>query len=159
MINHPTAYLLEIQRTFRAAPEAVFSALTDPSQMNRWFFGMESGSARVEQDFRVGGNYTVNMFGTGGKAGGCHSEEGARAAPHGEYLEIDPPRKLAFTWISEGFVDMSTVTITLDPTEDGTRLTLRHELPDPSLLACHRDGWTNCLAHLAEWLEQGSGAA
>ena len=89
--------LLEIERTFAAPPEKVFDALTQPEKMNQWFFGMDHGCARVEQDFRVGGTYTINMMTPEGEDGSCDGE--VRHAPHGEYLEIDRPNRLVFTWI------------------------------------------------------------
>jgi len=143
---------LVIQRRIEASVETVFEALTRPEKMNQWFFGMPGGRAEVEQDFRVGGSYVARMFKPDGSEGGCeHSGESAYA-PHGEYLEIDAPWKLVFTWISEGFVDYSVVTIRLEEAGEATRLTLEHELP-AGVADAHEEGWTACLEHLRELLE------
>jgi len=144
--------MLDIERHFDAPREAVFAALTEPYKMNQWFFGMPGGSAKVEQDFRVGGSYTVNMFAADGSESKCENAREAEYAPHGEYLEIDPPNKLVFTWISEGFVDDSTVTVLLEEEEGGTKLVLRHELP-AAVVEPHREGWVTCISHLEAWLK------
>ncbi|MCH6258147.1 SRPBCC domain-containing protein [Puniceicoccaceae bacterium K14] len=149
MKEDSTFSLLEIERTLSASPEAVFAALTQPEKMNEWFFGMERGCAQVEQDFRVGGAYTINMIGPEGGASTCDGQE--RYAPHGEYLEIDPPHRLVFTWVSEGFVDDSTVTINLKAVDAGTKLVLKHELP-ANVVEPHTQGWNACLDHLVEFM-------
>ncbi len=134
--------MLEIKRTYKASQTKVFDALTKPEIMAEWFYGMDDGRAEVESDFKVGGAYVIRMFKGDGTQSDC-----AEYAPHGEFLEIDPPNKVAFTWISEGFVDHSIVTISLLSVEDGTELTLRHELPE-NVLPEHRQGWETCLGNL-----------
>src|SRR5262245_53976208 len=93
---------LVIKRILSAPRERVFSALTDPAKMAKWFIGMETGQAKVTSDFRVGGKYSVEMSNT---------EE--KCVPCGEYLEIVPPEKLSFTWSVDGKVKNSKVTIEL----------------------------------------------
>jgi uncharacterized protein YndB with AHSA1/START domain len=144
MKDDPTLTLLKIERTFSSSPEDVFAALTQPEKMNQWFFGLDQGCAKVEQDFRIGGQYTINMMSETGEASTCGGE--VRYAPHGEYIEIDPPRRLVFSWISEGFVEFSTVTIDLESIEAGTKLCLVHELP-AAVVEPHAEGWNACLDH------------
>jgi uncharacterized protein YndB with AHSA1/START domain len=74
--------------------------------MAEWFYGMEAGRAEVNSDLRVGGAYEIPTFNKEGAAATC-----AEYAPHGKYLEIDPPNRLSLTWVSEGFVDHSVVII------------------------------------------------
>ena len=73
----------------------------------------------------------------------------AEYEPHGEFLEIDRPNKIVFTWISEGFVDLSVLTISLVATEEGTKLILRHGLPE-AVADVHNEGWNACLGNLAK---------
>ncbi|MBL4575200.1 MAG: SRPBCC domain-containing protein [Opitutaceae bacterium] len=138
MDKSKTLSLLEIERELSASREAVFSALTQPEKMSQWFFGMDDGYSEAEVDLRIGGKYTVRMY--------LPNKELA-CAPHGEYLEIDPPQKLVFTWTAEGFVEHSVVTITLKESEKGTLLHLRHELPEEAV-AEHRQGWIACSERL-----------
>ncbi len=134
--------MLEIKRVFATDRLTLFEALTRPEIMAEWFYGMEEGRAEVDSDFRVGGKYEIRMYKADGEESGC-----AEYAPHGEFLEIDAPSKVVFTWISEGFVDHSVVTISLEETDGSTELTLRHELPEP-LIPPHREGWGTCLGNL-----------
>jgi uncharacterized protein YndB with AHSA1/START domain len=140
----PAPFKLVVKRTLPATRERVFSALTDPAKMARWFFGMETGHAQVKNDLRVGGKYSIAMI---------NDEE--KCAPTGEYLEIVPPEKLSFTWTVDGMVKNSKVTIELFAKGDRTELVLTHELPE-DVSSEHRQGWMRCLDHLEELL--GSGA-
>ncbi len=136
--------MLEIKRTIGGKVDTVFDALTKPEIMAKWFYGMDEGRAEVEIDFRVGGEFVIHMFKADGSASSCAEYE-----PHGKYLEIDRPNKVVFTWISEGFVDHSVVTITLKAIDDETELTLRHELPE-NVVDAHREGWNACLGNLTK---------
>jgi uncharacterized protein YndB with AHSA1/START domain len=72
----------------------------------------------------------------------------------GEFVEVDPPRRVVFTWgwdRSERPVPpgSSTVEVVLEPAGDGTRLTLRHSgLPDEEQVAQHGHGWEHYLERL-----------
>jgi uncharacterized protein YndB with AHSA1/START domain len=126
----------------KAERARVFAALTDPAKMAQWFYGMESGQARVASDFVVGGKYCIEMF-----------NEAQPCVPTEEYLEIVPPEKLVFTWSVDGLVRNSKVTIELFEKGNQTELVLTHELPQ-DVIEPHRQGWANCLAHLEALLFQ-----
>lgn len=70
-------------------PERVFQAITDPSQLPLWWGQTEMYRVtKMESDLRVGGKWKSTGVGKDGKS----FEVG------GEYLEIDPPRVLVYTW-------------------------------------------------------------
>src|SRR5690349_10685610 len=93
---------IEIERVLPAAPTEVFRWLTRPELMSRWM--SPRGTASAEADVRVGGRLRVVM------------REGDIEIEHeGEFVEIDPPRRLAFTWESRYTEGASLVTITLRP--------------------------------------------
>jgi uncharacterized protein YndB with AHSA1/START domain len=71
-------------------------------------------------------------------------------AHHGEFLEVESPRRLRFTWISPFTGDVpSVVTVELRPQGTGTRLLLVHErLPDAAVPS-HASGWGAVLDRLA----------
>jgi uncharacterized protein YndB with AHSA1/START domain len=131
---------LVVRRLLKADRERVFSALGSPAKMAEWFFGMENGQAKVVCDFRVGGQYRIEM-----------SDREKKCVPSGQYLEIVPPEKLVFTWSVEGIVRNSKVTIELFKKGDWTELVLTHELP-PEVLEGHQDGWKHCFDHLESLL-------
>src|SRR4029450_9925830 len=112
-VLRPEAGELEVR--IQARPETVFEFFVDPEKMKRW------KGTEAELDPRPGGTYRV-----GGIAGG--------ATVVGEFVEIDPPRRLVFTWGWEGDEEVppgsSTVEVTLTPDGDATVLHLVHrDLP------------------------------
>jgi uncharacterized protein YndB with AHSA1/START domain len=132
---------LVVKRLLKRDRREVFSALTDPVKMAKWFYGMETGQAKVTTDLRPGGKYLIEMF----------NEQGQNHKARGTYLEIAPPERLVFTWTSEGFATDSKVTIELFERGEWTELVLTHELPE-DMIEPHRQGWTNCLMHLEAFL-------
>jgi uncharacterized protein YndB with AHSA1/START domain len=78
--------------------------------------------------------------------------DGVEAA--GEFVEVDPPRRLVFTWgwtHDDAVAPGSTrVVVTLEAENGGTRVVLRHHgLPDEPQLTHHREGWELYLGRLA----------
>ena len=74
----------------------------------------------------------------------------------GEYLEIDRPRRLVFTFHTEkGSTDLSRVSIDIAPRGTGCELTLTHEID--SKWSEYKDrteaGWTNIVGALAATLD------
>jgi uncharacterized protein YndB with AHSA1/START domain len=76
----------------------------------------------------------------------------------GEFLDVDPPRKLVQTWRYDwGDRHETTLTYRLEPAAGGTggtHLTVRHEGFGSHSEACqaHSDGWTMVLGWLAGYL-------
>ncbi len=132
---------LRIERLIPASIEDVFTAWTDPNVMAQWF--SPTGLAEVEADVRIRGTFRLTMLG-----------EGVRIDHEGEYLAIDPPRRLSFTWRSPYTKGLdSRVTVTLEPDGDATRLLLVHDrLPDEAAES-HRGGWGSILDRLIETVE------
>jgi uncharacterized protein YndB with AHSA1/START domain len=140
-----SAGVLEVRRLLSATPEEVFAAWTDPKSMSKWMRpGVSTKDSRVDLDVRVGGKYRIDMIGE------------TEVHEHtGEYLVVDPPRKLAFTWISKHIGgERSVVTVTLHPRGDKTELVLTHEGLAESAREPHRGGWTEILEQLASALEK-----
>ena len=83
-------HTLRMERAYAAPAQRVFDAFTSEEVMRRWWHprpGWETPEARV--DLRVGGEVRVVMR---------DPEADVRYGGGGEYTEIDPPRRLAFTW-------------------------------------------------------------
>lgn len=131
-----------------ASPERVFRALTDPGELAAWWGDPRMYvTERWELELRVGGRWRC----TGrGAQGGLFEVEG-------EYLELDPPRVVAFTW-RPSWVDVppTVVRIVLEPTPSGTRLTWTHSgfVGYPRALADHRFGLPAVLGWLRAFLER-----
>lgn len=132
--------MIEIERTIQARPETVFAYFTDPVRYTAWM-GVEA-----ELDATPGGIYRVKV------------PQGLLAV--GEFVEVEPPRRIVFTWGWEGDPEVppgsSTVEVTLTEVEGGTRVRLVHSgLPDPTAVAMHIAGWNRYLARLVTASEGG----
>jgi uncharacterized protein YndB with AHSA1/START domain len=95
----------------------------------------------AEIDPRPGGAYRINV----------DNEHFAA----GQYLEIDPPRRIVMTWGWEGSDEVgpgsTTVEITLEPEGQGTLLRLRHTgLKTEQQRIDHGKGWSSYTGQLKE---------
>ena len=128
-----------------ATPERLFRALTSPEVVEWW--GQE-GLYRTTNwtgDLRVGGRWRASGVGA----------DGAEFAVEGEFVEIDAPRRLSYTWQpSWDPGKTTTVHFRFDPIEGGTRLTLRHDgFSSPESCQGHSRGWPRIL----DWLSAHAG--
>jgi uncharacterized protein YndB with AHSA1/START domain len=138
-LARPTA-AVEIQRTLSATMDEIFDAWTDPALMAQWLSPI--GEAEAVVDLRPGGAFRVVMRG-----GGVEIEHS------GEYLTVERPDRLVFTWRSKFTGGAPTrVTVELAPGESGTTLRLRHELLTPDAVESHGGGWQLMLDRLAALL-------
>jgi uncharacterized protein YndB with AHSA1/START domain len=133
---------VRIEMALPAPIEAVYAAWTQPEAMARWL--TPTGSAEVEADVRVGGRFRVVMIG-----------DGMSIQHTGEYLTVEPPRRLSFTWQSPYTgAEPSVVTVTLTANGDSTQLLLLHERLPEGAAESHRGGWGAILQRLAEEVRQ-----
>jgi uncharacterized protein YndB with AHSA1/START domain len=136
--------VVRIERHLPAPPEIVFARWTDPASM-AWL--SPTGEAEVVADVRVGGRFTVVMLG-----------DGTRLLHTGEFLAIEPPSKLSFTWVSPYTGSgPSVVTVELAPSGSGTVLRLTHERLPADQVEPHRRGWASIIDHLAAALAAKAG--
>jgi uncharacterized protein YndB with AHSA1/START domain len=140
---------LHIEYSIGAPAERVFAAWLDPATIARWLSPTAHASAEVEAV--VGGSFRIVMLDPEGRL----SAPGTAIEHVGHYLEIDPPRRLAFTWASPYTgPEPSRVTVELEAVGSGTRLTLRHDRLPAEAVDSHRGGWGSMLDNLARLLEE-----
>jgi DNA-binding transcriptional ArsR family regulator len=127
---------VERELAIAARREAVWELLVDPGEATRWM------GRRASFELRVGGRYEVEVL------------PGLVAA--GEFVEIDPPRRLAHTWgwdlPHEGPVPPGSTMVVFELFEGGeeTRLRLSHrDLPGLDTAGFHSRGWAHYLPRLA----------
>lgn len=129
--------------------ERVFQALTDPEELVAWWGSPDTyQTTGWESDLRVGGKWRSRGKG----------QDGAPFSVGGEYLEVDPPRRLAHSWSPDW--DGGHVTVVryqLDPIPSGTRLTVRHEGFAGRAESCeaHTSGWERVLGWLSDHASRG----
>jgi uncharacterized protein YndB with AHSA1/START domain len=132
--------VVTVERRIAASPERVFDAWLDPRDVGTWLFATPGGvMERVEIDPRVGGRFLIA------------ERRGSERAEHfGEYLEIDRPRRLVFTFAAVRDAGYTRVAVTIEPDGDGTRIILVHEM-DPQWAEYEsrtREGWALILENL-----------
>ena len=135
-----------------APPEAVFGALTDPSQLAAWWGSEDTYRTYDWQlDVRPGGSWS------------CQARDitGGTGAVHGTYLEVDPPHKLVYTWNPSWDPGPETrVEFRLERIASGTRLRLVHSGFEGRAQSQqgHSEGWQRVLgwlnAHLTSQVEK-----
>jgi uncharacterized protein YndB with AHSA1/START domain len=123
--TEPLRHLVRIA----APPDVVFPYFTDPERMTSWM-----GIAAM-LDPRPGGQFRV--------------QPNSRDIVLGEYLEVDPPQRVVFTW---GFDTRgaSRVEVTLEPDGEGTLLTLDHHGLAGESRSAHEAGWSHYLGRLTQ---------
>ena len=124
--------LLRMTRRFDAAPERLFDAWTMPSLVARWLFTTPTSEAHTaELDVRVGGQWVITD-----RRGGVDY----RAL--GEYLEVERPRRLVFSFGMPQFAPgFSRVIVEISADGAGSLMTLTQDGLPPEAIAPTEDGW------------------
>jgi uncharacterized protein YndB with AHSA1/START domain len=137
-------FMLEMRRVLPAAPSVVFAALTEPSELAKWFGPQGFTIQRLEFVPRVGETYRIEM----------QPPEGDPFYLTGEFREVDPTGRLAYTFVYE------------DPDPNDVETLVRLSLRDlggstevdftqgafktEGRRALHRDGWTDSFDKLEQ---------
>jgi len=142
-----TGQCLELNRRFEADVARVYKAFADAADVARWFGPQGFACKVLEFDCRPGGRYSVEMT----------SPEGAVYPLSGAFREVDPPKRLAYSWIWGGDSEMAgmrtEVAIEFIDLGAATEVRLTHDLlPNDAQLDGHRGGWSSSWEDLAEVL-------
>ena len=128
----------------RTSPEDLWSALTNPEFMKKYWFGVYA-----ETDWKVGSPWKL-MFPDG------------RIADTGEVLEIDSPKRLVLQWRNEFKPELkaegySRATFELEPMNDAVKLTVTHEIDrtGSKFIEAVSGGWPVILSSLKSLIETG----
>jgi glutathione S-transferase len=132
-----TVESLVLTRHFKAPPERVFAAFTQKPLMQGWYGPQSMRAPQCDVDARVGGKYRIELHGAAGNI----------SVVTGEFKEIDAPRRLVFSWgwlNGAGRNPETLVTLTFEPSGDGTELTLvQSGFLKEEFREGHREGWTS----------------
>jgi uncharacterized protein YndB with AHSA1/START domain len=138
-----------MERTFQAPAQAVFDAWTSEEVMRRWWHaGHDWETTEAEVDLRPGGVVRVVMRDP-------HND--VEYGGGGQYTEVDPPRRLAFTWIWDGNDTRQLIEIDFEETAAGvTTVRFTHrDLWDEEAVRSHEDGWGRVFDNLERVLSAG----
>jgi uncharacterized protein YndB with AHSA1/START domain len=117
-------------RELRQPPAAVWTALTDPAEVDRW------APFAAARDLAEPGPTTLTMV-----------DGDQRVELPATVLRAEAPSLLEYSW-GEDLLRWE-----LEPAGAGTRLTLRHTLADPGMRAMVAAGWHLCVAVLQRLLD------
>jgi uncharacterized protein YndB with AHSA1/START domain len=142
-----------MKRVIRAPRPLVFDALTEPDELAKWWGPSGFTAPSVEVDLRVGGSYRIAM----------QPPDGDLFYLAGEFREIDPPARLAYTfrWEDPDPDDQETlVTLTLRDLGASTEVIFTQgEFATEGRRALHHQGWTDSLDRLQELMSPGAQSA
>jgi len=136
---------VRVVHRFAATAERVFDAWLDPKTAGKWLFATPTGEMiKVEIDARVGGRFSIIR------------RDGEDIEHVGEYLEIDRPRRLIFTFgVPKFSSEMARVIVEIAPLKQGCELALTCE----DVLADYgegtKQGWNMILDSLERQLATG----
>ena len=135
-VTDEAAPVLVVRRRIAVPRERVFEAWLDSESLAHWMRPLDVTHAIVTVDPRVGGGFRIAMEG----------QPDGVVEHHGEYLAIEPPSLLSFTWISRNTDHKPTVvTIEFHERGTGTELVLTHRrLPRSKSKGIGRGGPTSC---------------
>ena len=128
-----------------AAPERIFRALSSQEVTKWWGSSASYRTTSWDAEVSEGGQW---------RAAGV-SSEGKEYCVYGQYLEVDPPRKLVFTWRHDWDESpLTTVTYLLTTVDGGTHLTLYHNGFGANRESCenHTAGWETVLRWLNDYV-------
>jgi uncharacterized protein YndB with AHSA1/START domain len=138
-------------RMLPAPPSLVFRALTDPSELAKWWGPHGFTSPSIKSDLHVGGSYRIAM----------QPPDGELFYLAGEFRAIDPPNRLAYTfrWEDPAPDDVETlVTLSLRDVGGATELIFTQgTFTAERRRALHEQGWTDSFDRLQQLLSAAEG--
>ncbi|TDO07901.1 uncharacterized protein YndB with AHSA1/START domain [Mycobacterium sp. BK086] len=136
-----------VERVMPAIPEDVFDEWLDPEALQEWMCPHPVRVVDVSVDARVGGTVRFDV-----------DDSGARVLISGQFLTIERPHLLRFTWSNSNWEDptqASVVTVTFEAVgADETLMSIEHSLLPPSEFESFHTGWIVTFGQLAEKLER-----
>ena len=155
--------ILRLTRTFDATPARVFAAWINPDQFGQWFGPAGMTTVECELEAKVGGAW--RLMGEGRNIPGREPDaEVVRPTVSGRYLEVEPPKRLVFTWAWHDKDDFasprgqeSIVTVLFNAIGDRTEMIFTQAvLRDEEILSAHRRGWTESFDKLGEFTRRSA---
>ena len=140
---------LQLTRFFRAPRERVYDAFVDPELMSAWQCPRGMAVIEASADARVGGNYSLRM----------RARDGTTFGVGGQYVELNRPARLSYTWAWEAGSPMpegmqTLIEIDLVERDGGTEMRMLHTgFPSAELRDNHVHGWNSCFNRLNDALD------
>jgi uncharacterized protein YndB with AHSA1/START domain len=137
---------IEMKRVLPSARSVVFGAFSDPNELAKWWGPRGFSTPSLELQARVGESYRIEM----------QPPEGDRFYLTGEFREVDPPARLAYTfvWDDPDPDDVDTVVeLSFRNLGQSTEVALRQgPFKTEARRRLHEDGWTDSFDKLEHLL-------
>ena len=125
-MNNFSTITLTMVRNFDVASEKVYDAWLNADMMKKWFFTLEGTNKVAQNNPQVGGTWEI-----------IDQRDGTEYRAIGEYLEVDSPEKLVFTFKMPQFSDTEdTITVELKELQEGSEMTFSQHIVVP-----HEENW------------------
>jgi uncharacterized protein YndB with AHSA1/START domain len=132
-----------VRRVLPAPPDLVYKEWLEPEALRDWMCPFPARAGSIELEPRTGGRLRIEI-----------DDGDDHFFVVGQYLALDPPNRLSFTWSCSNWPDPnleSVVMVTLEAhSSDQTLMTIEHTLLPGALVERHRQGWTQISEQLAE---------
>ena len=136
--------MLEMERVLPAARPVVFAAFSDSNELVKWWGPKGFSSPSLKFQARVGESYRIEM----------QPPEGDAFYLTGEFREVDPPARLAYTfvWEDPDRDDVETlVVLSFRDVGESTEVALAQgPFKTEARRALHRDGWMDSFDKLEQ---------
>jgi uncharacterized protein YndB with AHSA1/START domain len=140
--------VLNLKRFLAFPRTLVYRALTEPSELAKWWGPHGFSTPNIEFDLLIGGSYRIAM----------QPPDGEIFYLSGEFREVVPPARLAYTfcWDPPDPDDREMlVVLSLQEQHDGTEVRLTHSgFATEGRRALHEAGWTDSFERLEKVLAE-----
>lgn len=141
------AVTVRVQRVMPAPPEVVFDEWLDPESLHEWMCPRPVRCVAITVEAQVGGKVRFDV-----------DDSGTSVLITGQFLTIDRPRVLRFTWSNSNWSDptvVSVVNVAFEPVgDDETLMSIEHSLLPATEFGDFHNGWILTAGQLAAVLER-----
>jgi len=141
------APVARVQRVMPAAPDVVFDEWLDPESLAEWMCPRPSRCVAITVEPHVGGTVRFDV-----------DNLGTSVLITGQFLAIERPRLLRFTWTNSDWPDptvVSVVNVAFEPHgDDETLMSIEHSLIPPDRFDDFQNGWAGVCDQLDEYLRR-----
>ncbi len=118
------SFSMSLSRTIAAPAEKIFDRWLIPTFVGNWMFGSHLGNEKIldlKNEVRPGGSYSYSI-----------QRNGKKVVHDGEYLQIDRPKRLSFSWqeSAKENVNKTKISLSLEPDEQKTKLKLSLQIDE-----------------------------
>lgn len=132
--------VVRVRRVLPATPDVVFDEWLDPEALANWMCPRPSRCVAITIEAHVGGRVRLDVD------NGDDGDDGPLTLITGQFLDIDRPNRLRFTWSHSGWSDpsaQSIVDVAFEPHgDDETLMSIEHSLLPQEAFDDHDHGWS-----------------